>query len=725
VALKDWKAINSARVEDRKRVDRDTRKYFPLTDAVIEDHLLGKVTVGVYPLLLDESCWFLAVDFDKKTWTEDSLAFLETCRELGVPASLERSRSGNGGHVWIFFENALSASTARKLGCAILTRTMEQRHQLGLDSYDRLFPNQDTMPKGGFGNLIALPLQSGPRKSGNSVFVDADLRPYPDQWEFLSTVQKMSIAYAEAIITDAQRKGDLIGVRVSIVDDDNAQDPWTLPPSRKRLDQPIEGPLPAEVEIVRSNLLYIEKQKLPPAMLNRMLRLSAFQNPEFYKAQAMRLPTYAKPRVIACGQDFPRHIALPRGCLKDVLALLRAHHVRPEIRDERFAGTPITVEFKGQLRTSQEEAVQEILKHDDGILCAPTAFGKTTVAAWLIAERKVNTLILVHRQQLLDQWQERLAMFLNVPTASIGHVGGGKMRRTGCIDVAVIQSLYQKDTVKDYVAEYGQIIVDECHHISAFTFEQVMKQVKAKYVTGLTATPTRKDGHHPIIYMQCGPARFAMSTRAMTEATPFEHWVIPRHTDFQISPGLTEVTIQDVYAALSSDSLRNSLIADDIVKAIDMGRSPLLLTNRTEHLQYFATALDGTVKHLFVLKGGMGKKQRRQIAEAMAAVPDDESRVILATGSYIGEGFDDARLDTLFLAMPISWKGTLQQYVGRLHRLHDNKRVVQVYDYVDNTVPMLARMYERRLKGYNAIGYAIEPASTLLLSRYDTGANLE
>ncbi|MCL2660671.1 MAG: DEAD/DEAH box helicase [Acidobacteriaceae bacterium] len=725
MALKDWKAINSARVEDRKRVDRDTRKYFPLTDAVIEDHLLGKVTVGVYPLLLDESCWFLAVDFDKKTWTEDSLAFLETCRELGVPASLERSRSGNGGHVWIFFENALSASTARKLGCAILTRTMEQRHQLGLDSYDRLFPNQDTMPKGGFGNLIALPLQSGPRKSGNSVFVDADLRPYPDQWEFLSTVQKMSIAYAEAIITDAQRKGDLIGVRVSIVDDDNAQDPWTLPPSRKRLDQPIEGPLPAEVEIVRSNLLYIEKQKLPPAMLNRMLRLSAFQNPEFYKAQAMRLPTYAKPRVIACGQDFPRHIALPRGCLKDVLALLRAHHVRPEIRDERFAGTPITVEFKGQLRTSQEEAVQEILKHDDGILCAPTAFGKTTVAAWLIAERKVNTLILVHRQQLLDQWQERLAMFLNVPTASIGHVGGGKMRRTGCIDVAVIQSLYQKDTVKDYVAEYGQIIVDECHHISAFTFEQVMKQVKAKYVTGLTATPTRKDGHHPIIYMQCGPARFAMSTRAMTEATPFEHWVIPRHTDFQISPGLTEVTIQDVYAALSSDSLRNSLIADDIVKAIDMGRSPLLLTNRTEHLQYFATALDGTVKHLFVLKGGMGKKQRRQIAEAMAAVPDDESRVILATGSYIGEGFDDARLDTLFLAMPISWKGTLQQYVGRLHRLHDNKRVVQVYDYVDNTVPMLARMYERRLKGYNAIGYAIEPASTLLLSRYDTGANLE
>lgn len=707
-ALKDWRAINKSRPEDRKKVDQKTRKFFPLTDTVLENHLLGKETIGIYPLLPDETCWFLAVDFDKRTWEYDSLAFLETCQELNVPAALERSRSGKGGHIWIFFDRALPAITARKLGCVILTRTMERRHQLGLDSYDRFFPNQDTMPKGGLGNLIALPLQFAPRKSGNTVFIDSEFQPHPDQWQFLSTIRRMPAGTAEEIVAEAQRTGDLIGVRISIADDEDAQDPWTLPPSRKRRERPIEEPLPERVQVVRANLVYVEKKDLPPAMLNRLLRLAAFQNPEFYKAQAMRLSTYDKPRVIACGQDFPQHIAVPRGCLTETLALLEAHKIRPEVRDERFTGTPIHVEFQGQLRPFQEDAVSKIGGHDDGILCAPTAFGKTAVAAWLIAKRKVNTLVLVHRQQLLDQWQERLAMFLELPAKSIGHIGGGKMERTGYVDVAVIQSLHLKDEVKDFVAEYGQVIIDECHHISAFTFEQVMRQVKAKYVVGLTATPTRKDGHHPIIYMQCGPVRFSMSARTMTEATPFEHKVTPRHTEFRMAPELTDVTIQDVYRALVNDVSRNEMIATDIVRVIESGRCPLLLTGRTEHLEYFAAKLAGTAKHIFVLKGGMGKKQRRLTAEALASVPEDESRVILATGSYIGEGFDDARLDTLFLAMPISWKGTLQQYVGRLHRLHDSKRFVQVYDYVDSYLPMLARMYERRLSGYSAIGYVIE-----------------
>jgi len=707
-AVKDWKAINRSRPEERKKVDQKTRRFLPMTDAVIENHLLGKETVGVYPLLPDETCWFLAVDFDKKTWEYDSQAFAETCQELSVPAALERSRSGKGGHIWIFFDRALSAITARKLGCVILTRTMERRHQVGLDSYDRFFPNQDTMPKGGLGNLIALPLQFSPRKSGNSVFINSDFHPYPDQWQFLSTIRRMPADTAEEIVAEAQRKGDLIGVRMSIADDEGVQDPWTLPPSRKRWERPIEGPLPRSVQIIRANLVYVEKKDLPPAMLNRLLRLAAFQNPEFYKAQAMRLSTYDKPRVIACGQEFPQHIAVPRGCLTEAVALLEAHKIRPEVRDERYTGTAIEAEFQGQLRPFQAEAVAKISSYDEGILCAPTAFGKTAVAAWLIAKRKVNTLVVVHRQQLLDQWQERLGLFLDLPAKSIGHIGGGKTERTGCVDVAVIQSLYRKDEVKDFVAEYGQVIVDECHHISAFTFEQVMRQVKAKYVVGLTATPTRKDGHHPIIYMQCGPVRFSMSARTMTETTPFEHKVTPRHTEFRMAPGLTEVTIQDIYAALVDDASRNEMIANDIVGTIESGRCPLLLTGRTEHLQYFASKLAGIAKHVFVLKGGMGKKQRRATAAALASVPEDESRVILATGSYIGEGFDDARLDTLFLAMPISWKGTLQQYVGRLHRLHDNKRFVQVYDYVDNCVPMLARMYERRLRGYAAIGYVIE-----------------
>lgn len=564
------------------------------------------------------------------------------------------------------------------------------------------------MPKGGFGNLIALPLQFTPRKAGNSVFIDANFQPYPDQWQFLSTIQRVPADAAEEIVAQAQRKGDLIGVRMSISDDEDVQDPWTLPPSRRRQERPIEGPLPRTVQVVRANLVYVEKKDLPPAMLNRLLRLAAFQNPEFYKAQAMRLSTYDKPRVIACGQDFPQHIAVPRGCLTETLALLTAHKIRPEIRDERNPGTAIKVTFQGELRVLQEDAVNKIMDHDDGILCAPTAFGKTAVGAWLIAKRKVNTLVVVHRQQLLDQWIERLTMFLNLPPKSIGQIGAGKTARTGCVDVAVIQSLYRKEEVKDFVADYGQVIVDECHHISAFTFEQVMRAVKAKYVVGLTATPTRKDGQHPIIYMQCGPVRFSMSARTMTETTPFEHKVTPRQTEFRLPPERTEVTIQDIYAGLVGDAARNELIANDVVNAVAMGRCPLLLTGRTEHLEYFATRLAGAAKHIFILKGGMGKKQRRTTAAALAAVPETESRVILATGSYIGEGFDDARLDTLFLAMPISWKGTLQQYVGRLHRLHDGKRLVQVYDYVDNCVPMLARMYERRLKGYAAIGYTIE-----------------
>jgi len=709
-ADRDWEAYLRAKDEDRKKVDRQTRKFRPLTDEVVRGHLVGDHTIGIYPLLQDETCWFLAVDFDKKTWQKDAAAFLAVCCELNVPAALERSRSGNGGHVWVFFDQAIPATTARKLGCALLTRAMESRHQLGLDSYDRFFPNQDTMSKGALGNLIALPLQKLPRADGNSVFVDTEFRPYGDQWTFLASVKRMSVSAAAAVVLEAQRHGDFIGVRIASAEDE-AQDPWTLPSSRRRADHPIPGPFPVQVQIVRANLLYIEKKSLPSAMLNRLLRLGAFQNPDFYKAQAMRLPTFNKPRVIACGEELADHIALPRGCLAEVIELLKSHRITPIVRDERFVGRPIEVEFSGRLRPLQQDAVDAFAQHDEGILCAPTGFGKTAVAAWLIASRKVNTLILVHRQQLLDQWNARLAMFLGLPAKSIGQIGGGAAKRSGCVDIAILQSTHDKEGVKDFVAEYGQVVVDECHHLSAFTFEQVMRQVKAKYVVGLTATPERKDGHHPIIYMQCGQIRFKLSARSMTAAMPFKHEVVPRLTDFSLPPERTDMTIQEVYAALVGDRVRNELILHDLIQATADGRSPLLLTGRTDHLKYFDRELAGKVNNVFMLKGGMGKKQRRSIAEAIAAVPECEPRVILATGSYIGEGFDDARLDTLFLAMPISWKGTLQQYVGRLHRLHDAKRVVRVYDYVDSNVPMLARMYERRLRGYGLIGYTIRDTS--------------
>ena len=707
-ADRDWKAYLSAEDSDRKKVDRQTRTFRPLTDAVVRGHLLGEHTIGIYPLLLDETCWFLAVDFDKKTWRHDAVAFLETCRELGAPAALERSRSGEGGHIWIFFDHPIPATTARKLGCLILTRTMERRHQVGLDSYDRSFPSQDTLPVGGLGNLIALPLQRIPRRAGNSVFVDPDFRPYSDQWEFLSTLQRLSAEAVEELVSAATATGDLIGVRTTRSEDGDEQDPWTLPPSRKQRERQIEGPLPEEAQVVRSNLLYISKKDLPSSMLNRLLRLAAFQNPEFYKAQAMRLNTFNKPRIIACGEELSKHVAIPRGCLSEVVALLEAHGISAKVRDERCDGTPIDAEFHGELRPLQQEAVSVLSGYDEGILCGPTAFGKTAVGARLIAERRVNTMVVVHRQQLLEQWRERLMMFLGLHSTSVGQIGGGKTVRSSSVDVALIQSLHRKGEVKDLVADYGQVIVDECHHISAFTFERVMRQIKAKYVVGLTATPTRKDGHHPIIHMQCGPIRYSYGARAMAESMPFEHFVIPRHTEFAMAPDLEDVTIHEIYSALVQDPVRNEMIVEDLVRAVESGQSPLLLIGRTVHLRYFASRLSGVVENVFVLRGGMGRRQRRAVADALARIGPADQRVILATGSYIGEGFNDPRLDTLFLAMPISWKGTLQQYVGRLHRLCDGKQVVRVYDYVDSTVPMLARMYQRRLKGYGAIGYTVQ-----------------
>ncbi len=451
-SVRDWKAVLASRPEQRKRVDRETRRLLPLTGEVVRGHLLGKHTIGLYPLLWDETCWLLAVDFDKATWQADAGAFLAACRELGVHASLERSRSGNGGHVWIFFDRAIPAVTARQLGCAILTRSMERRHELGLDSYDRFIPNQDTLPKGGFGNLIALPLQKGPREQDNSVFIDSEFKPYPDQWRYLSSIERVPAKQVEAVVQEAARHGDIVGVRMSLADDEAGEVPWTLPPSKRRREKPITAPLPKRVLIVRSNLAYVEKKDLPPAMLNRLTRLAAFQNPEFYKAQAMRLSTFGKPRIIGCAEEFPQHIGLPRGCLDEAVQLFQAHGVDPEIHDQRFAGNPIDVAFHGRLRAMQPAAAAQIIEQDDGILCAPTAFGKTTLAAWLIAQRRRNTLVIVHRRQLLDQWRERLALFLNLPVESIGQIGGGKVTRTGCVDVAVIQSLQRKGEVKDFVA---------------------------------------------------------------------------------------------------------------------------------------------------------------------------------------------------------------------------------------------------------------------------------
>jgi superfamily II DNA or RNA helicase len=687
--------------------------FRPVDDAALVAHLTGKHVMGVYPILADETCWFLAIDFDKSTWTNDVRAVLETCRRLGLPAAVERSRSGNGAHVWFFFSAPVSAAAARKMGCHIITETMASRHELSMDSYDRLFPSQDTLPRGGFGNLIALPLQRGPRQAGNSVFLDEDLVPYPDdrQWAFLASIQRIDPSTVERIAAEATRTGSIVGVRVAGSADDEDATPWTRLPSERRPAPRITEPLPERVSAVLAQRLFVEKSGLPSPLLNQIKRLAAFQNPEFYKKQSMRLSTALTPRVITCAEDLPQHIALPRGCRLELERLLQEHGIGLEVADQRACGDPLQLRFQGTLTATQEEAARALLAHDTGVFVAPPGVGKTVVGIYLVAARACSTMVLVHRRPLLDQWVAQLAVFLGIDPTGIGKIAGGKHAGgkhapTGRLDVAMVQSLIRRDAVADAVAVYGQVIVDECHHIPAVSFERVLSAVRARYVVGLTATPQRRDGHQPITQMQLGPVRFAVDARTQAGQRPFEHRLVVRETTFRTAPSIEAHGIQGLYAALARDETRNLLILDDVIRALEDGRSPILLTERRDHLEYFAGRLAGVARHLVVLRGGMGAKALGELRGQLAAIPANEERLVLATGRYIGEGFDDARLDTLFLALPVSWKGTLVQYTGRLHRLHPGKREVRIYDYVDREVPMLMRMFEKRLRGYRAIGYA-------------------
>ena len=690
------------------------REYLPVTDQIIEWHLRGEnpeeygnkdFTIGVYPMLQDEKCWFLAADFDKSSWQEDIKAFSEACAEMGVPISIERSRSGNGGHVWVFFEEPIPCMKARAIGSYILTETMERRPELGLDSYDRFFPNQDTLPQGGLGNLIALPLQKKPRENANSVFLDESFRPYSDQWQYLGSVKRMDRNLVESLFQKACNNGRIIGLKLPTTEEDD--EPWETLPSGKKKNQ-IVGPFPEGVQIILANQVFIPKADLSPSLRNALIRLAAFQNPEFYQKQAMRMPTYNIPRIICCAEDYDKHIALPRGCLDDINKMSKHLNIQVVVSDKQFCGEQITTKFNGTLYPDQRSAAAALLEHDNGILAATTAFGKTVVACYIMAQRKVNTLILVHRRQLQEQWKIRLEQFLDIDSSQIGLIGAGKRKPTGQIDIAIIQSLSKKGVVDDIVAGYGHLIVDECHHISAPTFEAITRQFKGKYITGLSATVTRKDGHHPIIYMNCGPVRYRVCAKSQAEKRAFAHKLIIRKTQFELPPDLQakeKLTISDLYSALMNSIPRNAIILEDVMEAIHNGRFPVLLTERREHLEYFDEILRERIDNLIVFKGGMGKKQLACAQQQLDSVSEDKSNLILATGRYLGEGFDHPRLDTLFLALPVSWKGTIAQYAGRLHRDHHSKSEVVIYDYADMNVPMAAKMFERRLNGYKAIGY--------------------
>ncbi|MGI8414488.1 MAG: TOTE conflict system archaeo-eukaryotic primase domain-containing protein [Solirubrobacteraceae bacterium] len=644
-------------------------------------------------------CRLLAIDLDERSWRDDVRAIANTCRALGLGPAIERSRSGNGAHVWFFFAEAVPAAEARRLGFTILTRTMAAGGALSVDSYDRLFPSQDVLPSGGFGNLIALPLQHDARKIGNTEFLNEELEPHRDQWSYLASIPRITHERLSELNAVAD-VGPTLAVRPY---DEESAAPWRPPRTlRQTLSR---ASMPTAIEATIGDRLYIERTALPPALAHAMRRLATFSNPVFLELQRMRMSVARTPRVIACFDDLDRHVALPRGCLADVVALLDDLGVCLELHDERVDGDALPIEFHGDLSESQRYAADVLLKHDAGVLCAPPGWGKTVLATSLIAARGRSTLILVHRKPLVEQWAERLSEFLDLTPKSIGRIGGGRNRLTKKIDIAMVQTLARKDDLREFVRAYGHIVIDECHHVPAVSIERVVSAIPARYVTGLTATPYRRDGHQPIITMQCGPVRHVVNQRAVQREHSLDLRVIRRDTNLNPAVLPTDASIQEIYGALVADTDRLQLVASDARDLVREGRAAVILTERREHLERLASALREDVPNLVVLHGGVKPKDRRAALQQLADLPEDGPRLVVATGRYIGEGFDDPRLDTLLLAMPIAWKGTVVQYAGRLHRAHSAKRDIRIYDYVDTEVPVLRRMYAKRLRAYQNMGY--------------------
>lgn len=717
VCINEWKQG----ICDKKKyrcVICPNRNFAPLTTQDMYRHLEGKDeyccdVVGLYAIMQDNNCAFLCADFDDKNckygYKEDVLAYVGVCREWLIPYAIERSRSGNGAHVWIFFEAPLPASKARRLGNAILTEAMTRNGQMSFNSYDRFFPNQDYLPEGGFGNLVALPLQGQARRKENSVFVDNDFLVYKDQWAFLYNLKKIQESTIDQLLR-LHYQEELGKLSMS-----SESKPWVTPLPQNITQEDFH----AKVEIIKANKLYIPLKAVSAKVLNHLKRIAAFKNPEFYSKQALRLSTYAIPRIISCFDITNEYLAMPRGCEDATRSFLNDNAVTYTITDKTNHGNKISVSFQGEEREEQLEAINALLPYTNGILHATTAFGKTVTAAAIIARKKVNTLILVHSKALLKQWHDRLTEFLNIDYpkheeknkrgrrkvfSPIGCFDSSGNTLHGIIDIALIQSCLDEDGVKPFVQDYGMVIVDECHHVSSITFEQVLMSIKAHTIYGLTATPIRKDGHQPIIFMQCGPIRFSTDVKSQIAKQSFDRFLIPRFTSYNFILE-DRLSIATLYKYLSEDEIRNNLIVEDICKAVNTGRTPIILTNRTAHVSVLAEKLNATIKNVISLTGAGTTKEKREAMQRLQTIPDSEQLVIVATGKYVGEGFDYPRLDTLFLALPISWKGLLTQYAGRLHREYEGKKDVRIYDYIDIHEPICDSMYRKRLKGYAAIGY--------------------
>ena len=715
---------------DRTRTkckDCSNRDLLSLTKEVIDSHLRNKDEngagiAGIYPLLPDETCLFLAIDFDDKKWQNDVSVFRSVCKDLNIPIAIERSRSGNGAHAWLFFEEPVSAISARKLGNALLTKAMSVRHEIQFSSYDRMFPNQDFMPKGGFGNLIALPLQGGARKNGNSEFVDENFKSYSDQWAYLVSIRKITSEEINEWLSKLCIGNGLGELGNADANEEESVKPWENKKTEIKLER---KDFPEQITVIEANRLYIPKKDLSQRALNRIKRLAAFSNPQFYKMQKMRMSTHGIPRIIYSLDETAEYMGIPRGCKQSLIHLLDNSQTSYIFEYKRNNGKSINVDFRGTLREEQQFAANALLEYENGVLSVPTAFGKTVIGTSLIAERKCNTLILVHLHTLFDQWKKSLEQFLEINEilpevdnkrgrkkrlSVIGQIGSGKNTSLGIIDIALVQSLIHENEVEEIVKNYGMVIVDECHHVPSVNYEKVLSSVNARYVYGLTATAIRQDGQHPITFMQCGAIRYSVDAKSQAGKRNFEHFIMPCFTQFKkpFTQNESEWHITKIYTALSEDEFRNQQIVTDAIEALNSGRTPIILTQRKEHVLRLSELIKNqTDAHIITLIGTDAAKTKTQTMESLDNIPREEKLIIIATGKYVGEGFDYPRLDTLFLASPIAWKGTLAQYAGRLHREYIGKQYVMIYDYVDIHVPVLERMYNKRLNGYAQIGYKI------------------